>query len=486
MDYGAVLFDIVLVALLLGFFFRARLRKFWIRLRLKAAPAPSDTTAAPQLLTGRLYELDKIFAPFGNEAAHPSALYAKPEFVEAVRLLAAPNVPLSIVLQYVEGNSWSLSSAALAALKRRADRNEAIARVLIASENFSPWAMFFSLDYLFEAEPRPEVGVPVLRARDWWAENRWMPNVFRDHLARCEARGDVPTFGPALPRAGAKLHETMRNFLQQVEHPFAGKLIEELDAARPPSLPALPPEPVFNTLNAVGRFWADPADGDVLVEPAGWNEALALAEATLRHDPPRSLLVSSAQPGEGKTTVSANLAISLAQLGQRVLLIDGDLRRPSVHRAFRIQDSLGVVSYLTGQQDWRAAVEKMPLAGLDVLVCGPVPPNPAELLSSGRMQTLVQEALEEYKFVVLDSPPLLNVSDSRILATLVEGVVLVVKGGETPRELAQRAHAYISDVGARVIGAVLNNIDLHRDEYSYYQAYSYDARGASPDAQAAG
>ncbi len=201
--------------------------------------------------------------------------------------------------------------------------------------------------------------------------------------------------------------------------------------------------------------------------------------------PPRSLLVSSAQPGEGKTTISANLAISLAQLGQRVLLIDCDLRRPSVHRAFQIQGGLGVVSYLAGQQDWRAAVEKTSLSGLDVLVSGPVPPNPAELLSSDRMQKLIQEALEDYKFVLVDSPPLLNVSDSRILATLVEGVVLVVKGGETPRELARRAHAYISDVGARVIGAVLNNIDLHRDEYSYYRSYSYDARDSVPQDQGA-
>ena len=203
--------------------------------------------------------------------------------------------------------------------------------------------------------------------------------------------------------------------------------------------------------------------------------------------PPRSLLVSSAQPGEGKTTVSANLAISLAQLGQRVLLVDADLRRPSVHRAFQIQGSLGVVSYLTGQQDWRTAVEKTALSGLDVLVSGPVPPNPAELLSSDRMQKLIQEALEEYKFVVVDSPPLLNVSDSRILATLVEGVVLVVKGGDTPRELVQRAQACISDVGARVIGAVLNNIDLHREEYSYYRSYSYDVQDVpSADADVVG
>jgi polysaccharide biosynthesis transport protein len=196
--------------------------------------------------------------------------------------------------------------------------------------------------------------------------------------------------------------------------------------------------------------------------------------------PPRSLLVSSAQPGEGKTTVSTNLAISLAQLGQRVLLIDGDLRRPSVHRAFQIQGSLGVVSYLTGQQDWGAAVEKTSQPGLDVLVSGPAPPNPVELVSSDRMQKLIHEALGEYKFVVVDSPPLLNVSDSRVLATLVEGVVLVVKGGDTPRELARRAHAYVSDVGARVIGVVLNNVDWHREEYSYYQAYSYGTHDPGP------
>jgi len=332
----------------------------------------------------------------------------------------------------------------------------------------------------------------------------------------------VPPKKPAVPRTALNLSLGLlvglglgigAAFLQ--EH-FDNSLKTTEDVERVMQLPALALIPSVESLNG-HRGSADRASDDVHAAAAGsllrgsngrllpahWyriddlapqHSALVEAFRSLRTSvllsaagqPPRSLLVSSAQPGEGKTTVSANLAISLAQLGQRVLLIDGDLRRPSVHRAFRIQDSLGVVSYLTGQQDWRAAVEKMPLAGLDLLVCGPVPPNPAELLSSGRMQTLVQEALEEYKFVVLDSPPLLNVSDSRILATLVEGVVLVVKGGETPRELAQRAHAYISDVGARVIGAVLNNIDLHRDEYSYYQAYSYDARGASPDAQAAG
>lgn len=246
------------------------------------------------------------------------------------------------------------------------------------------------------------------------------------------------------------------------------------------------------TLGAGGRTLPGGGNGSGGSLPAHWYRiddlspkysALSEAFRSLRtsvllsgpEQPPRSLLVSSAQPGEGKTTVSTNLAISLAQLGQRVLLIDGDLRRPSVHRAFEIRGSLGVVSYLTGQQDWRMAVEKISLPGLEVLVSGPVPPNPAELLSSDKMQKLIEQALEEYKFVVVDSPPLLNVADSRILATLVDGVVMVVKGGETPRELALRARGYAANVGARVIGVVLNNVDMHRGENSYYQHYGYES-----------
>ena len=133
------------------------------------------------------------------------------------------------------------------------------------------------------------------------------------------------------------------------------------------------------------------------------------------------------------------------------------------------------MSYLAGRQDWRAAVEKTTISGLDLLVSGPLPPNPAELLSSDRMDKLIHEVLGEYKFVVVDSPPLLSVADSRILATMVEGVVLVVKGGVTPRELVRRAQTHATEVGARVIGVVLNNIDLHREEYAYYQSYRYGA-----------
>ena len=189
--------------------------------------------------------------------------------------------------------------------------------------------------------------------------------------------------------------------------------------------------------------------------------------------PPRSLLVSGAQAGEGKTTVSANLAISLAQLGQRVLLIDGDMRRPSVHKTFGLKKDQGLVSYLTDQLEWRSLVQPAGPEGLAALVCGPVPPKPAEHLSSRRKRTLIEEALEDFSFVVLDSPPILNVADSRIIASLVEGVVLVVRSGATSRDLARRAKHHLRDLGANIIGVVLNRVDFIGDGYYGYEAYPY-------------
>jgi capsular exopolysaccharide synthesis family protein len=200
--------------------------------------------------------------------------------------------------------------------------------------------------------------------------------------------------------------------------------------------------------------------------------------------PPRSLLVSSAQLGEGKTTIASNLVISLAQSGHRVLLIDSDIRNPCVHKAFELKEEPGLVGYLTGQQDWKAIVRPAGLPGLDALVCGAVPPNPAELLSSERMRTLVREATADYNFVVLDSPPLLYLADSRILAALVEGVVLVVKGGITPREQVQRAQLLVHDVGASIIGVVLNNLDVSATDYGRHYNYAYYGSRGQPEGKA--
>ncbi len=337
MDFWDGMTTLVLAALVLGFVFRKQIRVWSQRWRKPAKPAAVAEILPPEpfdlpALTARLYELDKIFGPFGSNAAHPSDLYSQPDFREAVRLLSQRDVPLATVMQYVEGNSWSLSSAAMASLRKRPERNEVTDRVLTQSEHFSPWAMYFALDLLFEAEPRVPVGAPLVRAKDWWIENRWMPNVFRDYLARCAARGDTITFGSSLTAWRASSHDIIRRFLRVVTHPAAATLIEELDAVPPPPSNA-PDAPVENNsaLNGVGRFWKNQQGIEILVEPDGWRKPFALAESTLRQHPVRSLLVSG-EPMVGKSSFLRLFARRIAADGWSVFEASGaDLQADQIY-----------------------------------------------------------------------------------------------------------------------------------------------------------
>lgn len=202
--------------------------------------------------------------------------------------------------------------------------------------------------------------------------------------------------------------------------------------------------------------------------------------------PPKTVLVTSGQPGEGKTTTVVNTAISLAQLGASVLIIDCDLRKPSAHKVFGIDHDKGLSTYLSRDIEIDGLITKLQIPNLSLLPCGPIPPNPAELISSERMKNLLRMLSERYDHVLIDSPPLIHVTDPVILSSLVDGVILVVHGGKSTRAVTQRARQELASVGAKVFGVVLNNVDLKRhgyDDYYYYRHYSgYEQNGSEVSA----
>jgi capsular exopolysaccharide synthesis family protein len=189
--------------------------------------------------------------------------------------------------------------------------------------------------------------------------------------------------------------------------------------------------------------------------------------------PPRVLLITSAQPGEGKTSTALNLACTLAQKGSRVLLVDADLRRPGLAKVLGLVNRNGLAEILTGAREFdETLVQKVPdLDSLFLLPAGPYPPNPAELLSSLKMENLVKRMREGFDHVVLDSPPVLPITDATILSSLVDGVVMVVECESTTRAALNRACRIIEHSGGKILGTVLNKVDTRRDGYYGYRYY---------------
>jgi polysaccharide biosynthesis transport protein len=199
--------------------------------------------------------------------------------------------------------------------------------------------------------------------------------------------------------------------------------------------------------------------------------------------PPQVILMTSALPREGKTTAAANLAVTLAQLGDKTLLVDGDLRKPGVSRALSMAGGkyAGLSSYLAGVSTLDLITVQHPgISNLSVIPTGPVPPNPADLLSSHRLSDMVLELRQRYKFVVIDSPPIMAATDAVILSVLADGVLLVVRSGETPKEAFTRTCDLLASVKSRVLGVVLNAVDSSSPDYYYsyrYYPYSYGGYG---------
>ncbi|MEI4801752.1 CpsD/CapB family tyrosine-protein kinase [Bacillus sp. NPDC077411] len=171
----------------------------------------------------------------------------------------------------------------------------------------------------------------------------------------------------------------------------------------------------------------------------------------------KTIVITSPRFGEGKSTVAANLAVSIAQQGEKVLLIDADLRKPAIHEIFQLENTIGLTNVLSGEKVMEGAVKKTGIGRLHVLTSGPVPFNPAELLSSVVMETLIQKVMEQYDIILIDSPPILEVADTSILADRCDGALLVINYNHTMNEDAIEAKRILSFTKGKLVGAILNN-----------------------------
>lgn len=181
----------------------------------------------------------------------------------------------------------------------------------------------------------------------------------------------------------------------------------------------------------------------------------------------KTMVVTSSEPGEGKSTTAGNIALSFAQSEKSVILIDCDLRKSSLHRKFKISNLVGLSDVLIGKEKMNDAVNEYS-ENLHILTSGKLPPNPSEMLGSKAMGRLLEELKSKYDIIILDSAPLQVVTDAQILSTKVDGTILVVRAEKTKRDSVQQAKALLDKVGANILGTVLNGVENTRKKYYYY------------------
>ncbi|MDO7867845.1 polysaccharide biosynthesis tyrosine autokinase [Nocardioides jiangxiensis] len=199
--------------------------------------------------------------------------------------------------------------------------------------------------------------------------------------------------------------------------------------------------------------------------------------------PPRAIVITSSVSGEGKTTSSTNLALALAQAGRRVLLVDGDLRRPRVAQLMGMDGSIGLTTVLVGRTKLEDSIQRHKESGVHVLASGPTPPNPSEILQANATHDLLGRLRDAYDIVIIDAPPLLPVADAALLATAADGAIIVTRHGKTTRDQLEGAAHRLAAVGARTFGVVLNMAPKRFGEMNYYYYY---AEEAEPSAKGSG
>jgi capsular exopolysaccharide synthesis family protein len=182
----------------------------------------------------------------------------------------------------------------------------------------------------------------------------------------------------------------------------------------------------------------------------------------------KSIMTTSTGPGEGKSTTVSNLAVVFAQQGKKVLLVDADLRKPTVHYTFNLTNTIGFSNVLTRQAVLTEAVKDTKIENLSILTSGPIPPNPAELLGSKMMMQFFEDAYNMFDIVLFDTPPVLAVTDAQILANKCDGTILVVSSGKTERDLLVKSKELLQSANAKLLGVVLNNKDIKSTNYYYY------------------
>lgn len=195
-------------------------------------------------------------------------------------------------------------------------------------------------------------------------------------------------------------------------------------------------------------------------------------------DDVKVVLVTSSQPGEGKTTLAANLATVTASAGHRVLLMDADLRKPQLHHRFHISNLDGLSSVLIRERQWNECLVQH-TDKLFLLPSGPIPPNPSEMLSSRALRVLMGMLREEFDYIFIDSPPVLAVADAMVLTTNSDGTIFVVDTQKTNRNLARRAVGSLQQAHARILGVVLNRVTKQSGDTYYYSSYNYYSNGES-------